>query len=192
MQQTLGITITDKLEIPRNWVRDLVLVLIGSIMIAVSAQVVIRLPFSPVPITGQTFAILLVGFLFGRRLAVFTTIAYLLEGILGLPVFAGGGAGIGWLLGPSGGYLLGFVAASGVVGYLSDQGKDRKFFAILSAFALGQMVIYLFGVSWLTVFTGWASAVQTGILPFLIGDLIKALLAGGVLLGGWKLLDLWK
>lgn len=192
MQQTLGITIVEKFDIPRTWLRDLVLVLVGSSLIALSAQVVVRLPFSLVPVTGQTFAVLLVGFLFGRRLSVITTTAYILEGILGLPVFAGGGAGIGWLLGPTGGYLLGFVVASWLVGYLADQGRDRSFFSILSVFLLGQMVIYLFGVSWLAVYTELVPAIQTGMLPFLVGDLAKALLAAGVLLGGWKVVDLEK
>lgn len=177
MQQTIALHLADQYSSRRPWIQDFALALAGSLLIALSAQISIRLPFSPVPITGQTFAVLLVGFALGGRLAFLSLSMYLLEGISGLPVFAGGGAGLAWLIGPTGGYLVGFVLAATLVGILSQHGFDRRILTTLVAFAMGMIVIYLFGAGWLSVYTGWTTALQTGVVPFLIGDLLKALLA---------------
>jgi biotin transport system substrate-specific component len=187
MQQTLALHFLDNSSIRRRWLADFALALTGSFLIALSAQIVLRLPFSPVPITGQTFAVLLVGFVLGGRLGFFSVCIYLLEGISGLPVFAGGGAGLPWLIGPTGGYLLGFVGAAYLVGSLAERGFDRRILTTLLAFVLGQTIIYLFGASWLSVFTGFESAIQAGVLPFLIGDAVKAGLAALALPLAWKL-----
>jgi biotin transport system substrate-specific component len=187
MQRTLAIQLTDRLSVPKNWVTDVVLVLTGSALVALSAQLVIRLPFSPVPITGQTFAVLLVGFVLGSQRGALSLALYLLEGIMGLPVFAGGGAGLPWLFGPSGGYLLGFVLAAGLVGGLAERGFDRKFFTTMIAFACGMLAIYIIGALWLSNYTGWQASLQTGVLPFLPGDLFKAILAALALPTAWKI-----
>lgn len=187
MQRTLAIQFTDRLAIPKNWVTDLALVLAGSALVALSAQLVIRLPFSPVPITGQTFAVLLVGFVLGSRRGALSLGLYLLEGIMGLPVFAGGGAGLPWLFGPSGGYLIGFVLAAGMVGTLAERGFDRKFITTMIAFAGGMLAIYTIGALWLSNYIGWQAALQTGVLPFLPGDVLKAILAAMALPAAWKI-----
>ncbi len=108
-------------------VYDAALILGASLLIALSARIAVPVPFSPAPITGQTLAVLLVGALLGSRRGALSVLAYLAEGAMGLPVFAGGGAGILWLLGPTGGYLFGFIAAAFVTGWLAERGWDRRF-----------------------------------------------------------------
>ena len=170
---------------------DAALVLGGSLVIALSAQVAIQLPFSPVPITGQTLAVLLVGALLGSRRGALAVLAYIAEGFAGLPVFAGGAAGLARLFGPTGGYLVGFVAAAFLVGWLAERGWDRRFGTTLAAMTLGNLVIYGVGAVWLAVFVGGLSrAWSLGVLPFLPGDAIKIVLAAVLLPGGWKLLGM--
>ncbi|GIV15325.1 MAG: hypothetical protein KatS3mg022_0760 [Armatimonadota bacterium] len=165
------------------------LCIVGSTpFIALTAQVAIPLPFSPVPITGQTLAVLLTGVLLGSRRAGWCMFAYLVEGMAGLPVFAGGKAGIAHLLGPTGGYLLGFMPAAMLAGWLAEKGWDRRFGTALTAMFLGNVVIYLFGLPWLAYFVGAERVLVAGCLPFIPGDLIKILLATAMLPAGWKLL----
>ncbi len=185
-QSTIALKITHRAFPSHGLLVDAVLVILGSFLIGLSAQAVVRLPFTPVPITGQTFAVLLVGFALGWQRGALSLALYLLEGAMGLPVFSSGGFGVTWLLGPTGGYLLGFVPAAGLVGYLAEHGVDRHWYTTLLAFALGQFVIYLVGASWLSVFVGVGSAIQAGVLPFLIGDVIKAVLAALALPLAWK------
>ena len=170
---------------------DAALVLGASLVIALSAQVAIQLPFSPVPITGQTMAVLLVGALLGSRRGALAVLAYIAEGLAGLPVFAGGAAGLARLFGPTGGYLVGFVAAAFLVGWLAERGWDRRFGTTLAAMTLGNLVIYGVGAVWLAVFVGGVSrAWSLGVVPFLPGDAIKIVLAAVLLPGGWKLLGM--
>ena len=115
MQNTLAVHFFERLSISRSRLSNIVLILASSLLIAASAQIAIPLPFSPVPITGQTFAVLLVGFVLGARLGAWSVAVYLFEGAMGMPFFSGGGAGAGWLLGPTGGYLVGFLVAAFVV-----------------------------------------------------------------------------
>lgn len=189
MQNTLAVHFVERLSLPRTWLSKIALVLGASLLIAASAQIAVPLPFSPVPITGQTFAVLLIGFVLGARLGTWSVVLYLFEGALGLPFFSGGGAGAGWLLGPTGGYLVGFLAAAFVVGYLAERGFDRKPATMLLAFTVGQAVIYLFGCVWLSTFVGWPEAFTAGALPFLVGDVVKALLAAAALPLAWSLVD---
>ncbi|MCS6908286.1 MAG: biotin transporter BioY [Anaerolineales bacterium] len=170
-------------------VYQLSLVLAGSWLIALAAQVSIPLPFSPVPITGQTFAVLLVGALLGRRLAGLSVAAYLAQGLAGLPVFAGGTSGLARLLGPTGGYLVGFLAAAYLVGYLAERGWTLQVGKTLLAMILGNVLIYLCGVSYLALFLGFEKALTAGLYPFLVGDAIKILLATLLLPLGWKVLS---
>lgn len=166
--------------------RDAILILAGSLLLALTAQVAI--PMWPVPITGQTFGVLLVGALLGSRRGALSVLTYLAEGFIGLPVFAGGAAGIARLLGPTGGYLLGFVVAAFVVGWLSERGWDRRALTTAAAMVVGNFVIYSFGASWLTSFVGWERALAVGVVPFLIGDAVKIGLAALALPFGWRLL----
>jgi biotin transport system substrate-specific component len=166
---------------------DAVLVISGSLFIALCAQFTIRI--GPVPITGQTLAVLLIGMLLGSRRGSLTALAYLAEGIAGLPVFAPGGPpGLARLLGPTGGYLLGFVAAAYVTGMLAERSWDRKSITTLLAMLIGDAVIYLFGLPWLGLFVGIENALPLGFCPFIVGDLAKAFLAAALLPIGWRLL----
>lgn len=186
MQTTLASTLTHRVGLRNTLAADLFLVLSGSALIALLAQVRIPLPFSPVPITGQTFAVLLVGAALGGRRAAVSTLLYLGEGALGLPVFAGGGFGLATLVGPTGGYLIGFVPAAFLVGLLAERGFDRRPISALPLFLAGQIIIYTFGVLWLATFLGLPTALTTGLVPFLAVDAFKALLAAGCLPAAWR------
>ena len=159
-------------------------------MNALCAQIAIPLPFTPVPITGQTFGVLLTGALLGPRLGAASLLLYLVEGCAGLPVFAPGSPlhGAARLAGPSGGYLLSYPFAACLVGYLATRGWDRKPATMLLAMLLGSVVIYAFGAAQLAHFVGLPAAFAKGVLPFLPGDALKAVLAAGLLPAGWKLL----
>jgi biotin transport system substrate-specific component len=166
--------------------REALLVVGGSLLIALSAQVAIPLPFSPVPVTGQTLAVLLVGALLGCRRGASSLLVYLAEGVVGLPVFAGGGSGLLWLLGPTGGYLVGFIAAAWLVGWLCQRGWDRRAGTAALAMVLGNAVLYLCGLCWLARFVGTERVLALGLLPFVPGDLIKVALAALALPAGWR------
>ncbi|MCS7087290.1 MAG: biotin transporter BioY, partial [Thermoflexales bacterium] len=147
------------------------------------------IPLQPVPITGQTFGVLLAGAALGARRGALALLAYLAQGLIGLPFFAGGTSGMARLLGPTGGYLVGFVAAAALVGWLSERGWDRRFISTFAAMALGNLVIYALGAPWLAQFVGWERALSAGVLPFLPGDAIKALLAALALPSAWALIN---
>ena len=161
-------------------------------MIAGLAQVSVRLPFTPVPITGQTLGVLLVGASLGPALGAASVGLYLLEGAVGLPFFAGGEHGVSVLGAASatGGYLWGFVVAAAVVGWLSREGWDRSIRTSIGAMFLGEILIYAVGVPWLmaAVHLPLTEGLEKGLYPFVIGDTIKLLIAAGVLPAVWKLL----
>ena len=166
---------------------DAVLVIGGSLFIAMCAQFTLHV--GPVPITGQTLGVLLTGVLLGSRRGSLSVLAYLLEGIAGLPVFAPGGPlGLARLVGPTGGYLIGFVAATYVTGLLAERGWDRKVTTALMAMLISNITIYAFGLPWLAVFVGIENSLPLGFYPFVAGDLLKAILAAALLPTGWKLL----
>ena len=169
-------------------VRDITLVAAGSLLIAAAAQLKVFLPFTPVPVTGQTFAVLLIGALYGARRGAATAMTYLALGVMGLPVFSAAPPGAAALFSPTAGYLAGFVAAAFVTGTLSERGWDRKPWTAALAMAIGSGVIFACGLLWLGRFTGWGNVLQTGLLPFIPGDLLKIALATLVLPTGWKLL----
>ncbi|MCS7323908.1 MAG: biotin transporter BioY [Anaerolineae bacterium] len=166
---------------------NVVSVLGASWLVALLAQ--ISIPLQPVPITGQTFGVLLAGAALGARRGALALLAYLAQGLIGLPFFAGGTSGMARLLGPTGGYLVGFVAAAALVGWLSERGWDRRFISTFAAMALGNLVIYALGAPWLAQFVGWERALSAGVLPFLPGDAIKALLAALALPSAWALIN---
>jgi biotin transporter BioY len=180
-------TLTSAVLAPLDMMRSLALVVAFSLLTALAAQVVIPLPL--VPITGQTFAVLLTGALLGSRLGALAMIAYLVEGASGLPFFYAGGTGFQHLLfSPTSGYLLAYPLAAFVVGMLSERGWDRRFLTAAAAMGLGSVVILLCGWAWLARFAGPAAAFDAGVAPFLVGDLIKIALAAAVLPSGWAIL----
>jgi biotin transport system substrate-specific component len=155
--------------------------------------VVIPLPFTPVPVTGQTFGVLLVGMLLGSRRGALALLMYLLEGALGLPVYQSGTGGIVRLLGPTAGYLWSYPFAAFLMGFLVERGWDRTPLRTAAAMLLGGTLILAMGTLWLGSITGdLRSAILQGCLPFLPGDLVKTALAAALLPGGWKLIKLEK
>ena len=179
---------TEMALIPRI-IREIVLVATGSILIALAAQFYFPLPFSPVPITGQTFAVLLLAALYGHNRGGLTVLTYLILGIAGRPVFASGAFGIATIIGPTGGYLVGFLPAAYIVGLLSKKGWDRKVWTTATSMIIGNVIIYLAGITWLSRFVGWDNVLHLGLIPFLIGDGAKIALATLLLPTGWKLIN---
>lgn len=201
-------TLADRLvpsegALARPLVRDGLLILAGSVLMALLAQISIPLPFSPVPITGQTLGVYLIGALLGPRLGALTLLAYLGQGLLGLPVFALGRSawspssvpGLPVILGPTAGYLLAFPIAAFVVGLLANRGWDRRVRTAIPAMLIGELIILALGFTWLvaatTMLTGGANIpalVGAAVLPFLPGAAVKITLAALALPGGWRLL----
>jgi biotin transport system substrate-specific component len=167
---------------------DVIVVICGSLVVGLCAQIRIYLPFSPVPITGQTFAVLMLGALLGSRRGVLTMLVYLVEGITGLPVFTSV-VGPAALFGPTGGYLVGFIPAAYMVGRLAERGWDRRILSTIAAMIIGDAVLLAFGFIWLAILTNLKTAFLTGVYPFIPGDLLKVALAAAVLPAGWKLLE---
>jgi biotin transport system substrate-specific component len=167
-------------------VRDAVLVAAGVLAIAAAAQIRIPVPFSLVPITGQTFAVMLIAALYGPRRGVATIVAYITSGAMGLPFFAGGAAGLAYLAGPTTGYLAGWIGAAWLIGSLMERGWSRRAWTTALAMWMGSLVIFAFGVLWLSRFVGAKAAFTTGFLPFIPGDFIKIALAMAVLQAGWR------
>lgn len=157
------------------WLKDLFLIGIGSVLIALCAPISIILPFTPVPLALAPHLCLAFGVILGSKRGALAVLAYLLQGVMGLPVFALGDSGLLHLLGPRGGYLLGYVAATYVTGYLVEKMRDRNVYKTFIALATGNGIIYLLGVSQLSLFIGLKSAVLLGMIPFLLGDALKLL-----------------
>ena len=153
---------------------QLMAVLAGIALLTASAH--IKIPFYPVPLTMQTLIVLGIGMTYGARLSGATLLGYLSAGFVGLPVFAGG-AGMAYMMGPTGGYLAGFFAAAVVLGALAERGWTRSWATAAAAMLIGNVIIYLLGVGWLTSLIGWDKAVQFGLLPFLYGDALKLIIA---------------
>jgi biotin transport system substrate-specific component len=185
-----GQTIAEAIVPGEGILRDIALIGAGSAFVATLAQISIPLPFSPVPITGQTLAVLLVGAVLGSKRGAIALMAYLAEGIIGIPVFAGGTGGIGRLLGPTGGYLVGFIASSYLVGLLSERGWDKSYRGSVLAMVVGNAAIYLFGIPWLIATTGVSlkGAIFMGFLPFIPGDALKLLIASGAMPVAWRII----
>ncbi len=174
------------------------LAVLGVVFIALCAQA--RVPFYPVPMTGQTFAVLLVGTAFGWQLGLATLLLYMGAGAVGIPVFANWSAGPGVIAGATGGYIIGFVLAASLLGYLAQRGWSRSLPLTVLGMVLAEILIYLPGVPWLAVWYGstgaqylaegqgaWNAAFASGLIPFLLGDLLKLLLAAAIVGAGWRL-----
>jgi biotin transport system substrate-specific component len=172
-----------------GWLRDLILVTAGALFVAILAQVKIPLPFTPVPLTGQTFAVLLVAAALGSKRGAASMAFYIALGAFGLPVFAGGAAGMEYLSGATLGYLIGFVLAAYAIGLLAERGLERNIRTSILPFMAGTVIIYACGVAWLAVILGsLGKAIAAGLVPFVVGDIIKLVAAALALPAAWKLI----
>jgi biotin transport system substrate-specific component len=172
--------------VPGGLVRNLALVVGGTLFVALSALVIVPLPFTPVPLSLQTFSVLLVGAALGSRRGALSMALYLLAGVAGVPWFSAHQSG--WTF-PSFGYVVGFVAAAWLAGLLAERGADRHVAKTVGLMVAGNVVIYAFGVAGLMLATGMdlPVALAKGVLPFLVGDLIKVVVAAALLPAAWKL-----
>lgn len=166
--------------------RALVLMLAGTLVLAISAKV--QVPFWPVPVTMQSLAVLVIAMSFGLRLGTATLALYLVQGALGLPVFASG-AGLAYLAGPTAGYLFGFVAAAAAVGWLAERGWDRNIWLSMAAMTLGTLILMGSGVAWLATLIGLDQAIASGFTPFIVGGILKIVLGALMLPSVWKLIE---
>jgi len=175
----------------QTWMRNALLALGGSVLLTLSAK--ISVPFYPVPMTMQTLAVLIIGSAFGWRLGAATVLFYLAQGAMGLPVFAGTpekGIGLAYMVGPTGGYLLGFVAGAALVGWLAERGWSGSLAWWLAAMFLGHVVIFAFGTAWLGTLIGLEKAWMLGVAPFYLATLFKTLLAALCMKAGWSVANL--
>lgn len=170
---------------------DLVLVVLAAALLALATQIRIPLGFTPVPLTGQTFAVLLIGAGLGPIRGMSAVLVYLAVGLLGAPVFSEGGSGTTHLLGATGGYLIGFVLAAGVAGWMARRGADRRVWSGIAAMTAASLVVYVCGVIGLVLVTGASvpRAIELGVLPFLVVDVVKAAAAGILLPATWRVVD---
>lgn len=188
MSAARTLTLADA-ALPRSGaLSNLALIVGASLVTALAARIEIPVPWSPVPITGQTFAVLLCGAVLGARRAFFAQALYLLEGAAGLPVFSGGAGGAAMLAAPTAGYLVSFPLAAAFVGMLAGRGWDRRFMTMLAAMLLGSVIIFAFGLAWLSRFAPDGRLLAMGLIPFLPGDLVKAALAALAFPGAWRAL----
>jgi biotin transport system substrate-specific component len=178
--------------LPRtNLLVDALLVCAGAAFVALCAQISIHLGFTPVPITGQTFAVLLVAAAYGTVRGTASLLLYMLVGIAGAPVYADHGHGWDVFVSASGGYIVGFVVAAALTGYLAERGWDRRFSTSVTVMLTGNVVIYVFGLLWLHhhLNVNWPTALEYGLYPFVPGDIFKLYLAAAALPGAWKLVE---
>ena len=174
--------------------RQITLAIVGSLLIALTSK--IQIPFYPVPMTLQTLMVLTIGMAYGWRLAVATLVLYLLEGAVGFPVFSGTpekGIGFSYMLGGTGGYLIGYVFAAGCCGWLAERGWGRNPLTTATAMLIGNVLIYVPGLLWLGSLYGWGKPILAwGFTPFVLGDLIKIALASCLMPVIWRCLKIYK
>jgi biotin transport system substrate-specific component len=177
--------------ISRSRVRDAALVLGAALLTAACAQISIPIPGDPVPITGQTFAVLLTGAALGANRGALGQLTYVSLGLVGLPFYADGESGWDVVWGATGGYLVGFIIAAYVIGKMAEARLDRSPLKALPLFTIGSLIIFAIGVPWLAVSAdiSLAKAIDLGFVPFIPGGIIKALLAAGLLPTAWRLVD---
>ena len=176
-------------------VRDILLILAGTAVVSLLAQV--SIPWYPVPFTGQTLAVLLVGGMLGALRGALSLAVYFAIGALGAPIFSEQAGGWDIITGATGGYIIGFILAAGAVGWLCERGADRRVVSMIGVLLLGNVLIYAIGVPWLAnwspagdgVAFGWAQAYEFGVQPFILGDLLKLAIVAALLPAGWALLQ---
>jgi biotin transport system substrate-specific component len=173
--------------IPGTWARDITLVLAGALLTVLGAQISIPVPPSPVPVTGQTLAVVIAGAALGWKRGAASQLLYLALGLF-LPVYADGGQGFQVIWGATGGYIVGFVVAAALIGRLAELGADRKPHIAFLAFCAGQLAIFGIGVPWLQISTGmsWGDAIHNGFTLFIIGGIIKAIVAAVAVPAAWR------
>lgn len=178
--------LADRLVAKRSVVTDVALVTGGAALTAVLAQVAI--PLWPVPVTGQTLAVLVVGASLGAARGAASLALYAVLGVAGLPIFSDGASGLGVLMGTTGGYILGFIAAAALTGWLAERRWDRRFLGAAVAMTVGTLVTFAFGMTWLAVATGgsFEQILAWGLVPFIPGGVVKALLAAAILPLAWR------
>lgn len=176
---------TSRLGRSRGLARGAALIALGSLLITASAKV--QAPLWPVPVTMQSLVVLLVGAAYGSRLGAAAVLAYLAQGMAGLPVFAGAGAGPAYMAGPTGGYLLGFLLAAACAGWLAERGWTRGLAGAAAIMCLGHVLLLAPGVAWLAVLFGGSKAVAVGLTPFLAGSAVKAALGTALVAACWPL-----
>jgi biotin transport system substrate-specific component len=174
-----------------NFLTDVMIVTLGAALIALSAQIVFPLPFTPVPITGQTLAVLLVGASMGSVRGGAAALLYLVVGVIGAPIFADGGHGWEKIIGASGGFLIAFPITAALTGWLAERRWDRNLLTSTTAMLLGSAIIYTIGLVWLsaTLGTGLQKTLTLGFYPFVIGDILKLLIAALLLPSAWQLVQ---
>lgn len=155
---------------------DILLVVSASLLIGLLSQFELIMPFSPVPFTLQTFAVLLCGIILGKTKGAVSVVLYLIEGACGLPFFAGGSFGVRYIFGPTGGYLLGFIVAAYLAGFFMEMGYRKSYLKMFSALLISNFSIYIFGLSYLSGFVGRNLVLQMGLYPFIISDMVKVIL----------------
>ena len=166
-----------------TYTKNILLILFGTILLAVSSK--IQVPFWPVPMTMQTFVVLIIAMTYGWKLSLLTLIAYLIEGAIGLPVFAKGG-GLTYLIGPTAGYLYGMAIAAAVVGYFADLGYGKSIIKCIVPLLLGTIIIFICGIGYLSSIIGFEKAIAAGLLPFIPSELFKIALALFIIPSIWK------
>lgn len=164
--------------------RFVILAVAGSVLLAVSAKV--QVPFWPVPMTMQSLVVLMIGVAYGSRLGAATVALYLAEGAAGLSVFAGAGAGPVYMAGPTGGYLLGFVLAAALTGWLAERGWDRSIGRTAVTLSLGHVLLFVPGVLWLAVLIGWPKAIAFGLTPFIAATVVKTAIGVALIGAFWS------
>lgn len=183
----LIISMLKKSSSPQQTLQKCILVVTGVLLLALAGRLEIMLPFSPVPITGQTLGVFLIALTYGQKLGLSTIGAYILVGTLGMPVFAGGAGSIAALLSPSGGYIMGYFIATALCGYLADRGWTESFLKLVAALLCGHILMYLCGLAQLSFFLP-DHLLTAGLYPFIAGDIFKSLMVVISLPVSWKLI----
>jgi biotin transport system substrate-specific component len=183
-----SVTLTNTVLPRSSAITKALLITGGAIFLGALAQIAIPVPGSPVPVTGQTLGVLLLATAYGANMGAATFALYLAIGFAGAPVFAGHGHGIERLVGPTGGYLVGMLISSWVLGALAGRKWDQKLFSAISTMLIGDLIIFSFGLIWLHQYTGkdWAWTFSAGLTPFIFGEVLKIAIAGTSLPTVWK------
>tara|TARA_B100001123_G_scaffold446601_1_gene601545 strand:+ start:1509 stop:2075 length:567 start_codon:yes stop_codon:yes gene_type:complete len=163
--------------------KNIFYILFGTLLLTISSK--IQVPFWPVPMTMQTFVVLIIAMSYGWKLSTLTLAAYLIEGAIGIPVFAKGG-GLTYLIGPTAGYLYGMLVAASVVGYFADKGYGKSIITCLFPLFIGTIIIFVFGITYLGLIIGFDTAIKVGLFPFIPSEIFKIALALFIIPTIWK------